>query len=107
MSLKTITDQDFHQELKDKTTVFIKYFADWCGSCRLMAPKVRKWSEDEKYSEISFIEVNAETNPTARKWASVSNLPFFAIVKNGELVEAMSTAKDERVTEMLNKLAAI
>jgi len=106
MAVKNITDFEFQTELKDNNTVFIKFFADWCGSCRLMAPKVKKWSEDEKYSGIKFIEVDAEKNPGARKWAAVSNLPFFATVKNGQLVEGISASKEERITAMLDKLKA-
>lgn len=104
MAVKNITDLDFHNEINASNHVFIKYYADWCGSCRLMAPKVKRLAEDEKHEGINFIEIDAEKNPVARKWAGVGNLPFFAIVKNGQLVEAASTSKEEKLTEMLEKL---
>jgi thioredoxin 1 len=103
--VKTITDIDFENEIKGSDKVVIKYFADWCGTCRLISPKFKKLSETDPYTGISFIEVNAEQNPIARKWANVNNLPFFAVVQNGELVEAASSGKEERVIELLSKIA--
>jgi thiol-disulfide isomerase/thioredoxin len=102
--VKTITDTEFEQEIKSNDRVVIKYYADWCGTCRLIAPKFKKMSETDDNQGIDFIEVNAEKNPAARKWGSVSNLPYFAVVKNGELVETASTGKEERVMEMIDKI---
>lgn len=53
-----------------------------------------------------FLEVNAETDPEARKAAGVDNLPFFAVFKHGQLLDGGATAKEERVVEMLEKVVA-
>jgi thioredoxin 1 len=103
--VKTITDSDFHAEISGNKRVAIKYYADWCGTCRLLSPKFIQYSEDNSYLDINFIEVDAEKNPEARKWADVKNLPFFAMVKDGKLVEAMSTGKEEKIIELLEKIA--
>ena len=103
--VKTITDTDFQNEIKGNGKVAIKYYADWCGTCRLISPKFKKLSETEPYTGIDFIEVNAEQNPEARKWAKVNNLPFFAVVKDGQIIESASTGKEERVIELLTKIA--
>jgi thioredoxin 1 len=103
--VKNLTDKDFQQEITANKRVAIKYYADWCGTCRLISPKFKNLSEQEPYLEIDFIEVNAETNPEARKWAKVVNLPFFAVVKDGEIVESASTGKEEKVIEMLKKIS--
>ena len=107
MAVTSITDSDFKEMFNNSERVVVKYYADWCGSCRLIAPKFKRLSEDERFKGIAFIEVNAEQNPEARKAAGVSNLPFFAVFKNGNLVEAHSTGKEEVVVEMLEKLASL
>jgi len=104
MAVITATDADFSESLKNNNKVVVKYYADWCGSCRLFAPKYNRLSNDERFSGIVFLDVNAEKNPEARKLAGVSNLPFFAVFKNGELLEGAPTSKEELLVEMLQKL---
>jgi hypothetical protein len=36
--------------------------------------------------------------------AGVSNLPFFAVFQNGELVDGAATNKEDKVVELLEKL---
>ncbi len=104
MSVQNITDTDFTTLLAEKDKVMVKYYADWCGSCKLIAPKYRRLSEDERFKGVEFWEVNAEVNENARKLAGVDNLPFFAVFKDGEIVEGTPTSKVEKVEELLNKL---
>ena len=104
MAVELVTDNEFQSKLKDHDKVVVKYFADWCGSCRLFAPKYKRISNDEKYNSLMFLDVNAEKNPEARKAAGVSSLPYFAVFKNGELVDGVATNKEEAVVELLEKL---
>ncbi|MBU3663688.1 MAG: thioredoxin family protein [Bacteroidetes bacterium] len=99
-----VTDVEFLSKLQEAPSVVVKFYADWCGSCRLFAPKFTKLSNKEEYAGISFLDVNAEENPEARKLAGVSNLPFFATFKNGVLVKADNTSKEESVELMIKEL---
>jgi thioredoxin 1 len=100
----TITDQNFRETLQQNEKVVIKYYADWCGSCKFFSPKFKRLSDDERFTGITFVNVNAEENEEARKFAGVDNLPFFAIVKNGQLINASATSKEEYVVGMLEGL---
>lgn len=104
MAVELKTDQDFITSITTNEKVVVKYFADWCGSCRLFAPKFRRLSEEEKFNDVTFLDVNAENSPEARKLAGVTNLPYFATFKNGELVEGQAISKEESVVELINKL---
>ncbi|TVR76093.1 MAG: thioredoxin [Chitinophagaceae bacterium] len=104
MAVELKTDNDFENALADNKLVIVKYFADWCGSCRLFTPKFKRLSEDERYKDITFLDVNAEKSPEARKKAGVDNLPFFGTFKNGELIEGTATTKEEKLVEMLDNL---
>lgn len=105
MAVDLITDQDFTSTLQSNDKVIVKYFADWCGSCRLFSPKFKRLSNDERFEGIKFLDVNAEKNPDARKLANVTNLPYFAVFKDGELVDSVSSSKEDAVVELLGKLA--
>jgi thiol-disulfide isomerase/thioredoxin len=104
MAVIVSKDSDFNQHLSANEKVIVKFYADWCGSCKLFAPKFRRLSDDERFKDIVFLDVNAEENENARKLAGVDNLPFFATFKNGQLVEASATSKEEAVVAMLEKL---
>lgn len=105
MAVEIRTDNDFQESIKNSEKVVVKYFADWCGSCRLFGPKFRRLSEDERFADVTFLDVNAENSPEARKLAGVTNLPYFATFKNGELVKGLPTSKEDSVVELLNELA--
>lgn len=104
MSVTVLNDQNFSEFLNDNEKVVVKYFANWCGSCKLFAPKFRRLSENDSYSDISFVDINAEESPNARQVAGVNNLPFFAVFKNGKLIEGVATSNEEKVVELLGKL---
>ena len=97
-------DSLFPKHLTDHSKVIVKYYADWCGSCKLFAPKYKRLSGDERFTGITFLEVNAEINPDARKLGSVNNLPSFSIFNDGKLVETQATNKEDAVVELLNKM---
>ena len=104
MAVLTVKDAEFQQEISSHHKVIVKYYADWCGSCKLFAPKFKRLSGDERFNSIYFIEVNAEENPEARKAAGVDNLPFFATFRDGQLVEGSATSKEEVVVGMMERL---
>lgn len=104
MAVEVLTDENFKEEINKGDKTVVKYFAGWCGSCRLFSPKFKRLSNDERFSDVKFIDVDAEKNPDARKIAGVTNLPFFAVFKNGELVDTVASSKEEAVVELLEKL---
>jgi thiol-disulfide isomerase/thioredoxin len=104
MSVIECVDKDFSDSLSANDKVVVKYFANWCGSCKLFSPKYKRLSNDDRFSDVVFLDVNAEDNPVARKLGGVDNLPFFAVFKNGELVEGVATSKEDKLVEMLNSI---
>ncbi|MCR5888199.1 thioredoxin family protein [Hymenobacter sp. J193] len=104
MPVTKATDADFRQLLDSNKKVVVKYYADWCGNCRLFSPKYKRLSDAEQNQSIAFLDVNAETSPEARKLAGVSTLPFFAIFKDGELLDTVSASKEEAVADLINRL---
>tara|TARA_B110000037_G_C16815170_1_gene381308 strand:- start:109 stop:423 length:315 start_codon:yes stop_codon:yes gene_type:complete len=98
------SDKDFEELLANNEKVIVKYYAGWCGSCRLIAPKFNKLAGLEENEQVTFLSVDAENSPKARSLAKVNNLPFFAGFKNGELVEGFPSSKIEAVEELIKKL---
>jgi thiol-disulfide isomerase/thioredoxin len=101
MPVVKATDADFESALRSKPSTIVKFYADWCGSCKLIAPKFRRFSEDPNYAGVQFLEINAEENEVARRKAGVNNLPFFAAFKGDTLIEGAATNKEEAIISMI------
>jgi thioredoxin 1 len=104
MAVEVLSDEQFVEKLKENKKSVVKYYAGWCGSCRLFAPKFKRLSEDPRFTGIKFVDVDAELSPEARKMAGVSNLPYFAIFNEDRLVDAKATSKEDQVVELINQL---
>jgi thioredoxin 1 len=103
MAVTIGTDSNFKDQLDSSEVVVVKYFANWCGSCKLFAPKYKRVSNEEQYSTIKFLDVNAEENPQARRAAQVDNLPYLAVFKNGKLVEGSASSKEDYLRKLIEK----
>lgn len=104
MAVIEATDENFSDELNAHSSVIVKYYADWCGSCRLFNPKFKRLSGDDRFDGVAFLNVNAEKNENARKAAGVTNLPYFAVFKDGQLLDSVASSKEDVVVDLINKL---
>lgn len=102
--IQTATDNDFEALLKSNSKIVVKYYADWCGACKLFAPKFKRHANNEDNADILFLDINAEENEIARKLGGVDNLPFLASFKNGTLLEGAATSKEEYLQKMIDDL---
>ena len=41
----------------------IKFFADWCGPCKVYAPAFEKVKQELQSDQITFVEINVENDP--------------------------------------------
>ncbi len=104
MAVQVVNDTEFKDLISSHSKVVVKYQADWCGNCKLFAPKYKRVSNEEEHADKLFLDVNAEQNPEARKLAGVDNLPFLAVFKDGQLVEGSASNKEEYLRSLMAKL---
>ncbi|GAB4835371.1 hypothetical protein Ancab_000281 [Ancistrocladus abbreviatus] len=75
----------------DKTVVLDMY-TQWCGPCKVIAPKFQELSE--KYLDVVFLKLdcNQENKPLAKE-LGIRVVPTFKILKNGEIIKEVTGAK--------------
>lgn len=97
-------EQDNLQEIiSTNENVIVQYGATWCGSCRIMKPKMKRLSNE--YGDVKFLYVDAEKLPESRKLAAVTNLPTFASFKGGKLINQTQTNKEENLKAIIDEIA--
>ncbi len=75
-------EADFDQILKENKSVFIDFYADWCGPCKMVGPVVEGLAEEN--TDVKFIKVNVDDNPEVAERYGVMSIPMMVAVKNGE-----------------------
>lgn len=90
------TSENFEAEVMNfKGSVFVDFYADWCGPCKLTSPIIDELSEDSKFSHIKFVKVNVDENQDLAGKFSIFSIPTFLSVKNGEVVGQFAGALDK------------
>lgn len=82
--------------------VFVQFSAGWCGNCRIMKPKFKKFATENENAKFVFID--AEKFPESRKLAKVDNLPTFAAFKAGDLVGQTQTNKADVLKTFIDEI---
>jgi len=102
--VQELTEDNLAQTVGEGGTVIVQYSAGWCGNCRMMKPKFKRFATETE--NATFLIVDAEKFPESRKLADVNNLPTFAAFKEGKLVKQIQTNKPENLKELIDEITA-
>ena len=97
-----LTQDNLQQVIAEHPIVLVQYGAGWCGNCKIMKPKFKKYASE--MPSATFIYVDAEAFPESRKLAKVDNLPTFAAFKDGQLIKQLQTNKAELLKEFIDEV---
>ena len=75
---------EYDQVLADNKSVFVDFYADWCGPCKMVGPVLEEISKD--YADIKFVKVNVDDNPEVAQQYGIMSIPTMIGFKNGEKV---------------------
>ena len=83
--------------------VFVDFWAEWCGPCRMVGPVVEELSVDFD-GKVKFVKVNVdEANELASKY-NVFSIPTLMIFNNGEVVaQQVGAAAKDTYKNMIDK----
>ena len=72
--------------LKSDIPVFVDFYADWCGPCKMMSPVIDKMAE-EYAGRIKVGKVNVDENSDLAVKYGIMSIPTMVFFKNGEVVD--------------------
>lgn len=86
---KATTDSSFEQDiLNSQTPVLVDFWAEWCGPCRALGPKLEEVAEamDQK---ATVLKLNIDENPQTAAKFQVRSIPTMILFKDGKDVEQL------------------
>ncbi|MFQ6011183.1 MAG: thioredoxin [Nitrososphaerales archaeon] len=82
-----VNDSNFENEvLKANGAVFVDFYADWCGPCRMVSPIVEELS-GEYDGKMKFVKVNVDQAPDVAARYGIMSIPTLIIFDKGERAE--------------------
>ena len=82
--------------------VYLKFWASWCGPCKMLAPVLEEVSNE--LTNIEFYKINVDENQEAAGEFGVMSIPTLLVMKNGEVLEEKTGYQPkEALLELLSK----
>ncbi|WBW99550.1 thioredoxin [Oceanirhabdus sp. W0125-5] len=85
------------QILSSNALAVIDFYAPWCRPCKMLSPLIYELSNEN--SDVNFIKINVDANPTIAKYFNITSLPTVAFFKNGQFVDVKTGFVPKKILE--------
>ncbi|PAA79937.1 hypothetical protein BOX15_Mlig030178g2, partial [Macrostomum lignano] len=83
--------------------VLVDFYANWCGPCKAMAPKVNDLAS--RNPDVVFAKVNVDKVEAVSSAYGVTSLPTFALFLRGQRIESLVGADPDKLEALVKKYA--
>jgi len=99
-----VTDASFENDvLKSSTPVLVDFWAEWCGPCRALAPKLEEIAQ-EMSGKIKIVKMNVDENQQTPGQFGIRGIPAMILFKGGSKVgELVGNHPKENIADFLKQ----
>lgn len=95
-SVIPVTSANFEQEvLNSDKRVLVDFYADWCGPCKILSPRVAEIANENK--DLKVVKINVDQNEDLARKYNISSMPTLLVIEKGKelnrVVGALSKSK--------------
>ncbi|WP_041139800.1 thioredoxin [Beduini massiliensis] len=77
-------EKEFNEVISSNETVFVDFFAAWCGPCKMLSPEIEKLA-DEYQGQVPVLKVDVDQQATLAQRYGIQTIPTLIVFKNGEI----------------------
>ena len=101
--MENVTTERFKELQLEGKKIMVDFFADWCGPCKQLIPRLEKM--EKEYPNISFIKINVDDNMDAALDLGIRSVPTVIVYDGEKLVNRSQGAQPEGFyKDILNNL---
>ena len=84
MATQEITAQNLDSTIKDNDIVFLDFWAEWCGPCRMFGPVFEKASDE--HTDVVFGKIDTEAQQELAGAFGIRSIPTLMAFRENVLV---------------------
>jgi len=81
--------------------VVVDFFAQWCGPCKVIAPKIEELAAE--YPDVVFLKVDVDECEDIASDYEITAMPTFVFIKYKQKIDAFSGANADKVKQHIIK----
>lgn len=94
--MKEINSDKWEKEVShSKLPVFVDFWAEWCGPCRMVSPIVDELSQEYE-NQISFVKINVDKNQDLAAKYNIFSIPTLMLLRNNQVVGQRAGASSKK-----------
>ena len=106
MTTVDLTAETFEKTLTDSNIMFVDWWAEWCGPCKMFGPTYEKASE--QHPDIVFAKVDTEANQQLAGSAGIQSIPTLMAFKENILIFSQAGAlAPAQLEELIQAVKAV
>ena len=80
--------------------VFVDFWAEWCGPCRMVSPVIEELASDYE-GRMSFVKVNVDQAANLASRYKIFSIPTLMIFNKGEVADTQVGAASKEVYQKM------
>jgi thioredoxin 1 len=102
-SVLPVNNESWEKEvLKSQLPVFVDFWAEWCGPCRMVGPIVEQLAQSLD-GKVKVSKLNVDQNQEIAMKYNVQSIPSLLLFKNGhEVARTVGLSPKEKYEKFVN-----
>ncbi len=95
--------ETFGKIINDDKPVLVDFHAEWCGPCKMMAPELKKFAQNNKET-VRVLKVDIDKNQPTASHYNIQGVPTLILFKNGKVLWRQSGAMNaKQISDAVNQ----